>query len=98
MSANQKRVLSLLIGGLVSTVAGLAWGLILRGLGDEVIDCVKAGASAFAAGVALTAGVTMAFPFKDDRPGGGLELPAPDGQPAPPSTPRHQGRSRASTG
>ncbi|MCH5676346.1 hypothetical protein [Streptomyces gilvus] len=96
MSANRKRILALLIGGLLSIIAGLVWGLILRVLGDEVIDCVKAGAGAWVSGFLITVAVAALVPFRDDSPGRDLDPPSQPPAPRPP-TAGGPGRSRAST-
>lgn len=82
MSGNAKRILALMFGALVSVVVGLAWGLVLRGLGEVVLDCVKDGAAAGGGTFVVCLAIIVLFPFKDDP---GVSLPPQ--APAPPRTP-----------
>ncbi|MFE9864803.1 hypothetical protein ACFYPZ_19060 [Streptomyces sp. NPDC005506] len=71
MSGNVKRVLALGIATLASAFVGLAWGVVLRLLGEAMVDCVKDGAGAGGGALVLSVAVIMLFPFKDD-PGTGM--------------------------
>lgn len=78
MSGNAKRILALMFGALVSVVVGLAWGLVLRGLGEVVLDCVKDGAAAGGGAFVVCLAIIVLFPFKDD--------PCANVPPPPPAT------------
>ncbi|MER7983905.1 hypothetical protein [Streptomyces sp. NPDC095817] len=80
MSANGKKVLALMVSVLTSALMGLGWGVILRLLGEPVIECVKDGGAAGGGTLVACLAVIMLFPFKDDQ------LPPPQ-LPAPPRTP-----------
>ncbi|MFF4244274.1 hypothetical protein ACFYY2_07340 [Streptomyces sp. NPDC001822] len=83
MSGNRKRVLALIVGGLTSIVVCLGWGVVLRLLGDPVIDCVKFGAMAGGGTFGAAVAVTALFPFKDDPATGGQAPPPSFGTGAP---------------
>ncbi|MFC8871537.1 hypothetical protein ACFUAC_28495 [Streptomyces sp. NPDC057148] len=71
MRPNYKRFIAVAFCILVSAFVGVVWGVIMRVLGDPVIDCVKSGGGAFCAVGMLGAAVILLFPFADDRPSGG---------------------------
>ncbi|MFJ6893624.1 hypothetical protein [Streptomyces hokutonensis] len=82
MSANGKRLVALGVSALAAAFIGLAWGVVLRGLGESVLECVKDGAGAGGGTFVVCLAIIVLFPFKDD-PGTSLTPQAP----APPRTP-----------
>ncbi|WP_225638165.1 hypothetical protein [Streptomyces solaniscabiei] len=67
MSPNYKRVIAVAFCIIVSAFTGVVWGVIMRMLGDPVIDCVKSGGGAFCTVAMLGTAVILLFPFADDR-------------------------------
>lgn len=66
MSVNQKRLVSVAFGVLLSTVVGLVWGLLLSNMNEPDVECVKAGGAAFGGTLMVSFACIMLFPFKDD--------------------------------
>ncbi|MFD7677567.1 hypothetical protein [Streptomyces sp. NPDC060187] len=78
MSGYAKRILALMVSALASAFIGLGWGVVLRLLGESVLNCVKDGAAAGAGTFGACFAVVMVFHFKAD---------AGTSQPASPRTP-----------
>ncbi|MGW3738272.1 hypothetical protein [Streptomyces sp. NPDC005148] len=68
MSGNGKRILALGFAVLASAFVGLVWGVVLRQLGEAMVDCVKDGAGAGGGTLVVSVAVIMLFPFRDDGP------------------------------
>jgi hypothetical protein len=83
VSGNVQRVLALMVGALASAFVGLGWGVILRALGEPVIDCVKDGVAGGGGTFVVCLAVIVLFPFKDDSSRSLSPPPAP----APPRAP-----------
>ncbi|MFF3793813.1 hypothetical protein ACFYXW_27835 [Streptomyces sp. NPDC001981] len=71
MSGIVKRILALMVSALASAFVALGWGVVLRLLGEAMVDCVKDGAGAGGGTFVLAVAVIMLFPFKDDPGTGG---------------------------
>jgi hypothetical protein len=83
VSGNRKRQLALLFGVMASAFVGLGWGVILRLLGEPLVECVKDGGAAGGGTFVASLAVILLFPFQDD-PGMGMPVPS---TPAPPRAP-----------
>ncbi|MEU8835229.1 hypothetical protein [Streptomyces sp900116325] len=81
MSGNGKRILALGIAVLVSAFIGLVWGVVLRLLGEAMVDCVKDGAGAGGCTFVASVAVIMLFPFRDDPGTGNAQASNPPGAP-----------------
>jgi hypothetical protein len=81
VSGNVKRVLALMVGALASAFVGLGWGVILRLLGEPLVECVKDGGTCGGGTFVVCVAVIVLFPFKDDH------LPPPPPVPTPPRAP-----------
>ncbi|MEU3413248.1 hypothetical protein ABZ760_18615 [Streptomyces sp. NPDC006658] len=70
MSANHRRLIAVAFCLLISAFIGVVWGVVMRVLGDPVIDCIKSGGGSFGTSAMLGTAAILLFPFKDDVSGG----------------------------